>query len=34
MLQPLKTHSYQGAMLPDSLLFQRAKTYDRTPLFK
>ena len=34
MLQPLKTHKDQLAMNPDSLLFQRAKTYDRTPLFK
>ena len=34
MLQPLKTNQNQASMKPDSLLFQRAKTYDRTPLFK
>lgn len=34
MLKPISADSMIAKQKPDSLLFQRAKTYDRTPLFK
>jgi hypothetical protein len=34
MLKPVIEDTVRANQKPDSLLFQRAKTYDRTPLFK
>lgn len=34
MLKPVSSDPMIAVQKPDSLLFQRAKTYDRTPLFK
>lgn len=34
MLKPINADTMIAKQKPDSLLFQRAKTYDRTPLFK
>jgi hypothetical protein len=34
MLKPISNDPMLAKQKPDSLVFQRAKTYDRTPLFK